>query len=520
MALTAGRARMWRKRIESGAEPNTNAPRKKIESTGPTIGRPSAVAVASESRTMPWQPLGDLLGGEALVGRVDAQQVLAGGGVARVEERLEALEILRGLVHQAAFGRASARGSTARIAARRVFALGSITGVSPNLIASAWRRSGCATDRSSPLRPSSPKQAIGPLAVAGHDAALGARHRERDREVGARLVDPHAAGDVDEHVGAPGPDARVAAEHGEHEREPVAVDPVGDPARRHELGRRHERLHLDEQRPRALHGGEHDAAGRARGLADEARRRVGDLDQPAAGHLEHAGLVGRAEAVLERAQRAVRALALALELQHAVDEVLEHARAGQRALLGDVADEQHGDVARLGEPRDAVGDLAHLADRAGRAGQLGRVQRLHRVDHADLRPLGVERRQHRLQVGLGHHRHLQRGAGEPLGAQLDLRRRLLAGDVERAPAGAGEVAERHRGQRRLADAGRAAEQHERAGHEPAAEHAVELADPGLQPRDLRRLDLGEGDGLDRPAGRGRGPATTGARGRRRAGLPR
>ena len=53
MALTAGRARMWRKRIESGAEPNTNAPRKKIESTGPTIGRPSAVTVASESRTMP-----------------------------------------------------------------------------------------------------------------------------------------------------------------------------------------------------------------------------------------------------------------------------------------------------------------------------------------------------------------------------------------------------------------------------------------------------------------------------------
>jgi hypothetical protein len=119
-------------------------------------------------------------------------------------------------------------------------------------------------------------------------------------------------------------------------------------------------------------------------------------------HLEHAGLVGRAEAVLERAQRAVGPLPLALELQHAVDEVLEHARAGQRALLGDVADEQHGDVARLREPRDPVGDLAHLADRAGRAGQLRRVQRLHRVDHADLRPLGVERREHRLQVGLGH----------------------------------------------------------------------------------------------------------------------
>ena len=38
------------------------------------------------------------------------------------------------------------------------------------------------------------------------------------------------------------------------------------------------------------------------------------------------------------------------------------------------------------------------------------------------------------------------------------------------------------------------------GHEAAAEHAVELADPGLQPRDLRRLDVGERDGLDRAAG--------------------
>ena len=45
-------------------------------------------------------------------------------------------------------------------------------------------------------------------------------------------------------------------------------------------------------------------------------------------------------------------------------------------------------------------------------------------------------------------------------------------------AGGGEVAERHPGQRRLADPGRAAEQDQRAGNEPAAEDAVELGDPG------------------------------------------
>ena len=47
--------------------------------------------------------------------------------------------------------------------------------------------------------------------------------------------------------------------------------PLHDAPRRHELGRRHERLDLDEQRPRALHRGEHDAARRLRRLADEAR---------------------------------------------------------------------------------------------------------------------------------------------------------------------------------------------------------------------------------------------------------
>ena len=163
-------------------------------------------------------------------------------------------------------------------------------------------------------------------------------------------------------------------------------------------------------------------------------RGVLDLHEAALAHLEDADVVGGAEAVLERPQRAVGALALALELQHAVDEVLEHARARERALLGDVADEQHRDVARLGQARDAVGDLAHLADRARRAGQVGRVQRLDRVDHAHLGALCVQRGEHGLEVGLRERRHVQRRAGQPLGPQADLGGGLLAGDVERAAA--------------------------------------------------------------------------------------
>ena len=42
--------------------------------------------------------------------------------------------------------------------------------------------------------------------------------------------------------------------------------------------------------------------------------------------------------------------AVALEVEHHVDEVLEHPRARDRAVLGDVADDDGGDVAGLGDP--------------------------------------------------------------------------------------------------------------------------------------------------------------------------
>ena len=85
----------------------------------------------------------------------------------------------------------------------------------------------------------------------------------------------------------------------------------------------------------------------------------------------------------------------------------------------------------------------------------------------------------------------------------------------------GEVAERAGGERGLADSRRSADQHERAGHEPSAEHAVELADAGRQAVDPGRLHLAESDGAQ---GAGTGASASGgagtARGRRRPRLLR
>ena len=92
----------------------------------------------------------------------------------------------------------------------------------------------------------------------------------------------------------------------------------------------------------------------------EQRRRVGHADEAGGGHLEDADLVRRAEPVLHRAEDAVLAVAVALELEHAVDEVLEDARAGHRAVLRHVADEEDGHPRLLRHAQEARGRLAHL----------------------------------------------------------------------------------------------------------------------------------------------------------------
>ena len=81
---------------------------------------------------------------------------------------------------------------------------------------------------------------------------------------------------------------------------------------------------------------------RGQPVAEEQLGGVGDLAQALGRHLEDADLVGGAEAVLGRAQDAEGVAAVALEIEHGVDHVLDHLRAGDLAVLGDVADEQQG----------------------------------------------------------------------------------------------------------------------------------------------------------------------------------
>ena len=127
--------------------------------------------------------------------------------------------------------------------------------------------------------------------------------------------------------------------------------------------------------------------------------------------------------------------ALALQVEHRVDHVLEHARPGDRALLGDVPD-QEDRTCRCSwrSACSAQRALAHLADAARPATRARRVDasgssRRRRSAAAQLGDVVEDR----LEVASRPGRRAARVEPEPVGPQLDLLGRLLARDVEDRP---------------------------------------------------------------------------------------
>ncbi len=114
--------------------------------------------------------------------------------------------------------------------------------------------------------------------------------------------------------------------------------------------------------------------------AEERGSSVLDLLEARRGHFHDADLLGRAVAVLERTQQAQGAVAIALEHQHRIDEMLQRTRTGQRAVLGDVADQQHRHIVLACERAQLDGRLAHLTHRAGRTAEPVDLDRLDGVD--------------------------------------------------------------------------------------------------------------------------------------------
>ena len=180
--------------------------------------------------------------------------------------------------------------------------------------------------------------------------------------------------------------------------------------------------------------------------------------------------------------------AFALEGEHRIDHVLDHARAGDLAVLGDMADQDDGRARALGEADQRLRRAAHLRDRAGRGFDHVGPHGLDRVDDDEARGRALgQRRDDVLDRGLGGELDRQRRQAEPLRAQPHLRDRFLAGNIDRAVAGLRQRRRDLDQQRRFADAGIAAEQQHRSAHEAAAGDAVEFGNAGGEPGRVLRL---------------------------------
>ena len=239
-----------------------------------------------------------------------------------------------------------------------------------------------------------------------------------------------------------------------------------------------------------------DAAG------DEQVRGVGDADDAGVTDLEAADLVGRAEAVLGGAHEPQRGVPLAVEGDHHVDQVLERARPGDRAVLGDVADEDRRHAAALGDGAERAGHGADLGGAAvgavdgGGADRLDAVEDQQRgIDRLDVREDGGELR-------LRREVEVRVQGADPLGAQPHLRGGLLAGHHEGRPVGRRDAVGDLEQERGLPDPGLTGDQQHGARDQAAAEDPVELLDPGRHRAGTGELDLGDrpGGGGDRTGG--------------------
>ncbi len=324
-----------------------------------------------------------------------------------------------------------------------------------------------------------------PVAQAGN-------HGCHQRQIGGGFQHLDPADHVEEYVLIVGRDATVAVQHRQQHGQAVLIQAQGDAARVAQVAGVDQRLHLHQHRPRAFPGGHHDAAGHCLLRACEKDRRgVGHFLEALVGHAEHAQFVDRAETILHRPQQAQATVGLALEIQHGIDHMLQHARAGQRALLGDVADQEDRRAALFGEAHQQRRTLAHLGHAAGCRLQLLGEDGLDRVDHHHLGLFLTRGGDDRLDAGLGHHLQLVLWQVQAPRAHGHLLLRLLAGNVQRRET-LSDIAQGLQQDGRLADAGVAADQHHRTIDQATTEYPVELAGGGRETRNFLDADLGQG----------------------------
>ena len=356
----------------------------------------------------------------------------------------------------------------------------------PRRCASRIRRSACGTLRSLPVRPISPNATSGPVG------------RPRWADAIAIAIARSAAGSCTSTPPAtltntsaePSGSSAWRCEHGEDHREAVAVDAGGEAPRHLQLARRDQRLHLEQQRPRALDGAGDDRARPAadrRGRAAPTGRRPGRAPCDVISNTPISAVEPNRFLTARSTRRSpVRSPS---NISTASTRCSSTRGPATRAVLGHVTDQHHVMRVLLGDAQQTAGGLAHLRDGAGRRREVvaQSVCTESTTATAGFSCTSVWQTRSRSVSAITPIR--------PAPPMRSARMRTCAGDssphTSSTGCRGGEPRQRHGGERRLADARIAADQDQRAGDEPAAEHAIELVDARGQPVLARRLDVGQ-----------------------------
>ena len=237
-----------------------------------------------------------------------------------------------------------------------------------------------------------------------------------------------------------------------------------------------------------------------------------DWLETVAGHLEEADLLGRTEPVLDPTQDPVAVVLVTFKAQDHVHQMLKQLGARQGAFLGHVADQDDRHAGFLGQEREFDRTPAKLGDGTGPTGGISRALLGATGPGPDPRHLdGIEDEQPHLEP----HRLLEDPGEvgfsqdiEPLGrrtvsqtqsicAHAYLGGTFLAAGIENTTARAERTGHLHE-QGALADTGVTAQQDRPTGHEPTAQHPVDLFDAGGHSRELGEIHFMKRAGLAGP----------------------
>ena len=160
--------------------------------------------------------------------------------------------------------------------------------------------------------------------------------------------------------------------------------------------------------------------------------RIADLVDALLAQLEASHLVGRTESVLDAADHAQRGVLVTFEVQNHVYEMLERARSGDGAVLGDVADQKHRDSTGLGQGGQGAGDGLDLSHAADDPVDVGSKHGLHRVDDDQCRFDLLDVAEDGREIGFGRQIHPFVDRVGAICPKSNLTGRLLARDVQRS----------------------------------------------------------------------------------------